>query len=120
MAEGAGRARSGSRSKTDRLADHDAIERLADELLPALMAKLGASGLGEMDVIDVSTCGSLSLHSLDGRQGNKQKQHEKQRASAFHSSLLDFRCWIYLVRVRGRGAGHLVVERHQSERYRVP
>ena len=50
MAEGAGRARSGSRSKTDRLADHDAIERLADELLPALMAKLGASGLGEMEV----------------------------------------------------------------------
>jgi hypothetical protein len=31
-------------------ADHAAIDRLADELLPALIAKLGASGLGELEV----------------------------------------------------------------------
>jgi biotin carboxyl carrier protein len=30
--------------------DHDAILRLADELLPALIAKLSASGLGEIEV----------------------------------------------------------------------
>jgi biotin carboxyl carrier protein len=30
--------------------DHEAIGRLADELLPALMAKLAASGLGEIEV----------------------------------------------------------------------
>ena len=30
----------------DRAADHAAIERLAEELLPALIAKLGATGLG--------------------------------------------------------------------------
>ena len=30
--------------------DHDAIARLADDLLPALIAKLAASGLGEIEV----------------------------------------------------------------------
>ncbi len=30
--------------------DHEAISRLADELLPALIARLGASGLGEIEV----------------------------------------------------------------------
>ncbi len=38
------------RTPGERRADHAAIERLADELLPALVAKLGASGLGELDV----------------------------------------------------------------------
>ncbi len=38
------------RSPDQRRADHAAIGRLADELLPALVAKLGASGLGELDV----------------------------------------------------------------------
>ena len=33
-----------------RVADHAAIDRLTDELLPALMAKLGASGLGEIEI----------------------------------------------------------------------
>lgn len=38
------------RSEAERLTDHAAIDRLADELLPALIAKLGASGLGELEV----------------------------------------------------------------------
>jgi biotin carboxyl carrier protein len=38
------------RTPEERRADHAAIDRLADELLPALAAKLGASGLGELDV----------------------------------------------------------------------
>jgi biotin carboxyl carrier protein len=38
------------RTPEERQADHAAIDRLADELLPALVAKLGASGLGELDV----------------------------------------------------------------------
>jgi biotin carboxyl carrier protein len=38
------------RTTAERLADHATIDRLADELLPALVAKLGASGLGELDV----------------------------------------------------------------------
>jgi biotin carboxyl carrier protein len=32
------------------LADHAAIDRLSEELLPALIAKLGATGLGEIEV----------------------------------------------------------------------
>jgi biotin carboxyl carrier protein len=38
------------RSRAERSADHAAIERLAVELLPALMAKLAATGLGELEV----------------------------------------------------------------------
>lgn len=38
------------RDAAERLADHAAIDSLADELIPALIAKLGASGLGEIEV----------------------------------------------------------------------
>jgi acetyl-CoA carboxylase biotin carboxyl carrier protein len=38
------------RRAQDRLEDHAAIDHLADELLPALVAKLGASGLGEVEI----------------------------------------------------------------------
>jgi biotin carboxyl carrier protein len=38
------------RTPEERRADHAAIDRLAAELLPALVAKLGASGLGELEV----------------------------------------------------------------------
>jgi biotin carboxyl carrier protein len=38
------------RSADQRLIDHAAIDRLTDDLLPALVAKLGDSGLGEIEV----------------------------------------------------------------------
>ena len=38
------------RSPEERASDHAAIDRLAAELLPALVAKLGATGLGELEV----------------------------------------------------------------------
>jgi len=38
------------RTVNERAADHAAIDRLVDELLPALVAKLSATGLGEIDV----------------------------------------------------------------------
>jgi biotin carboxyl carrier protein len=38
------------RDPAARVADHAEIRRLADDLLPALIAKLGASGLGELEV----------------------------------------------------------------------
>lgn len=41
---------SADRSPSERAADHAAIDRLADGLLPALIAKLGATGLGELEV----------------------------------------------------------------------
>jgi biotin carboxyl carrier protein len=40
------------RDAAERLADHASISRLADELLPALIAKLGASSLGEIEVAE--------------------------------------------------------------------
>ena len=43
-------ARRTTRDAAERSADHAAIERLADDLLPALAAKLAASGLGEIEV----------------------------------------------------------------------
>jgi acetyl-CoA carboxylase biotin carboxyl carrier protein len=43
-------ARDGARSADERAADHQAIDRLTAELLPALIAKLGATGLGELEV----------------------------------------------------------------------
>lgn len=48
--ERSSRVRDDERSPGDRLADHAAIDRLADDLLPALVAKLGATGLGEIEV----------------------------------------------------------------------
>jgi acetyl-CoA carboxylase biotin carboxyl carrier protein len=39
-----------ARSAADRTADHAAIDRLSGELLPALIAKLGATGLGELEI----------------------------------------------------------------------
>ncbi|HET9614154.1 MAG TPA: hypothetical protein VFP22_05005 [Candidatus Limnocylindrales bacterium] len=38
------------RSEAGRRADHAAIDRLADDLVPALIAKLGATGLAEIEV----------------------------------------------------------------------
>lgn len=38
------------RSEAERAADHAAIDRLSAELLPALIAKLGSTGLGELEV----------------------------------------------------------------------
>ena len=43
-------ARPQDRSAEERSADHAAIDRLGAELLPALIAKLGATGLGELEV----------------------------------------------------------------------
>src|SRR5512135_3510569 len=38
------------RTQAARLADHGAIERLASDLLPALVARLSSTGLGELEV----------------------------------------------------------------------
>lgn len=42
--------RDARRTAEDRAADHAALDRLADSLVPALIAKLGATGLGELEV----------------------------------------------------------------------
>ncbi len=43
-------AATSERSESDRLADHAEIDRLTDDLVPALIAKLSATGLGEIEV----------------------------------------------------------------------
>jgi biotin carboxyl carrier protein len=43
-------ARQPDEAAAERAADHAAIDRLTEELLPALIAKLGATGLGELEV----------------------------------------------------------------------
>jgi biotin carboxyl carrier protein len=42
--------RDADRTPEERAADHAAIDRLSEQLLPALIAKLGATGLGELEV----------------------------------------------------------------------
>jgi acetyl-CoA carboxylase biotin carboxyl carrier protein len=39
-----------ARTADERAADHAAIDRLTEDVLPALIAKLGATGLGELEV----------------------------------------------------------------------
>jgi biotin carboxyl carrier protein len=39
-----------ARTTDERAADHAAIDRLTEDVLPALIAKLGATGLGELEV----------------------------------------------------------------------
>jgi biotin carboxyl carrier protein len=46
----AGKGDATERDAAQRAADHAAIDRLSQELLPALVAKLGATGLGELEV----------------------------------------------------------------------
>ena len=43
-------ARPGDRTAAERAADHAGIARLADVLVPALVAKLGTAGLGEVEI----------------------------------------------------------------------
>jgi len=64
-------ARAGdARTPDERRADHATIDRLADEMLPALVAKLGASGLGELDVREGAWRVRLRMPA-DGRPGRR-------------------------------------------------
>jgi acetyl-CoA carboxylase biotin carboxyl carrier protein len=44
------KSRPGDRTAAERAADHAGIARLADVLVPALVTKLGAAGLGEVEI----------------------------------------------------------------------
>ena len=56
------------RSAEERSADHAAIDRLTVELLPALIAKLGATGLGELEVREGAWRVRLRRPGDDGRR----------------------------------------------------
>jgi acetyl-CoA carboxylase biotin carboxyl carrier protein len=67
-----------ARGPQDRLDDHAAIDRLADELLPALVAKLGANGLGELEVREGTWRVRLRMpadgHTVAGRRPTSGRQ----------------------------------------------
>jgi biotin carboxyl carrier protein len=57
--------------------DHEAIARLADDLLPALIAKLAASGLGEIEVREGGWKARLRMPApSDAARGNAGKAVE--------------------------------------------
>jgi biotin carboxyl carrier protein len=75
------------RSAADRAADHAAIADSIDELLPALIAKLGATGLAELEVREDSLRVRLrrpavSAAGQDGRAGERSVRGDRSRGSA--------------------------------------
>src|SRR5271157_2210680 len=76
--------------------DHDAIARLADDLLPALVAKLAASGLGEIEVRQAGWKARLRMpaasaeghrsaaRAVDGHGGHGHVSHTAGRATSTH------------------------------------
>src|ERR1051325_10887295 len=69
----------GDRSGADRLADHGRIERLTDDLLPALVAKLGASDLAEIEVREGAW--KVRLRRPPGANGSGQARRSTDRPS---------------------------------------
>ena len=69
------------RSDAERSADHAAIDRLSGELLPALIAKLGATGLGELEVREGGWRVRLRRPG-DGQAGVRRDARRHARAAA--------------------------------------
>jgi biotin carboxyl carrier protein len=63
----------------DRAADHATIDRLTEELLPALIAKLGATGLGELEVREGGW--RVRLRRPTGNPGPTRERRPAERAS---------------------------------------
>jgi biotin carboxyl carrier protein len=62
------------RDDRDRSDDHAAIDRLTGELLPALIAKLGATGLGELEVREGSWRVRLRRPAGTGSSGQRDRR----------------------------------------------
>ena len=67
----------------ERAADHAAIDRLTGELLPALIAKLGATGLGELEVREGAW--RVRLRRPAGPQANARDCRASDRGGAQRS-----------------------------------
>ncbi len=61
----------------DRTVDHAAIDRLTAELLPALITKLGATGLGELEVREGAWRVRLRRPRADGDPGRERRPAER-------------------------------------------
>ena len=78
------------RTDAERSEDHAAIDRLSAELLPALIAKLGATGLGELEVregawrVRLRRPGVATGHatSKERRQGDRVDRSARSASSA--------------------------------------
>jgi biotin carboxyl carrier protein len=70
------------RTDDDRLADHAAIDRLAADLVPALVAKLAASGLGEIEVREGDWHVRLRMPTGDAGAGPTRRAGAPVRSSA--------------------------------------
>lgn len=73
------------RSVADRAADHAAIDRLADDLLPALIAKLSASGLGEIEVGEGPWTVRVRRPADAAGQHNRRSTDRPSRAQPGHA-----------------------------------
>ena len=71
------------RSESERAADHTAIDGLTERLLPALMAKLSATGLGELEVREGSWRVRLR-RPADGGVRDKRGTERAARVAAGH------------------------------------
>jgi biotin carboxyl carrier protein len=76
---------SAERSADERLADHAAIDRLADELVPALIAKLSASGLGEIEVGEGDWTVRVRRPADAGAAHNRRATDRASRAQPGHA-----------------------------------
>ncbi len=79
--------RKSTRAAASRSADHAAIDRLTAELLPALIAKLGATGLGEIEVRDggwrvrLRRPGEATGHAPASSSGTRTRSERADRAA---------------------------------------
>jgi biotin carboxyl carrier protein len=84
-----------ARDDRDRAADHAAIDRLTGELLPALIAKLGATGLGELEVREgawrvrlrrpgTSTSGTRDRRATDRASAERPERGPERPPRAHH------------------------------------
>jgi biotin carboxyl carrier protein len=71
-----------ARRPQDRLDDHAAIDRLTDELLPALVARLGANGLGELEVREGTWRVRLRMPADGQAAGGRRSSSGRQGARA--------------------------------------
>jgi biotin carboxyl carrier protein len=73
------------RTAEERVADHAAIDRLADELLPALVAKLSATGLAEIEVGEGSWTVRVRRPADGGGGHNRRATDRPSRSQPGHA-----------------------------------
>jgi biotin carboxyl carrier protein len=74
-----------ARSAEERAADHAAIERLTDDLVPALIAKLSASGLGEIEVGEDAWTVRVRRPGDSGPGHNRRASDKASRSQPGHA-----------------------------------